>query len=181
VSGSAGEAGTCNTPDARGSARRFVADSVRFAFAGPDFQWDAVGWDGILIQTLYRPGAAGWDESIRMAEHAIRHFSERLYRYPYPHATTIEGPIAGMEYPMLTFVAGTDRENLHFTLMHELGHEWYPMLVGSGACPWMDEGQHVRTSAPRRITSAARRTATPTPGSRWRSTRSTRSRGRSSR
>ena len=142
----AGEAGTPQTRPTRGGTRtwRFVADSVRdFAFAAaPNFQWDAVGWDGILIQTLYRPGAAGWDESIRMAEHAIRHFSERFYRYPYPHATTIEGPIAGMEYPMLTFVAGTDRENLHFTLMHELGHEWYPMLVGSNErlYPWMDEG-----------------------------------------
>lgn len=143
---SAEEAGTPGTRPSRGGTRtwRFVADSVRdFAFAAaPNFRWDAVGWDGILIQTLYRPGAADWEEAIRMAAHAIRHFSERLYRYPYPHATTIEGPIAGMEYPMLTFVAGTDRENLHFTLMHELGHEWYPMLVGSNErlYPWMDEG-----------------------------------------
>lgn len=142
----AGEAGTAATRPARGGTLtwRFVADSVRdFAFAAaPNLRWDAVGWDGILIQTLYRPGAAHWEEAIRMAEHSIRHFSERWYRYPYPHATTIEGPIAGMEYPMLTFVAGTDRENLHFTLMHEFGHEWYPMLVGSNErlYPWMDEG-----------------------------------------
>jgi hypothetical protein len=123
---------------------RFAADSVRdFAFAAaPDFRWDATGWDGILVQTLYRPNAPMWDEAIRMARHTIRHFSERLYRYPYDHATVIEGPIAGMEYPMVVFVAGTTRENLHFTLMHELGHEWYPMVVGSNErlYPWMDEG-----------------------------------------
>jgi hypothetical protein len=123
---------------------RFVADSVRdFAFAAaPNWRWDAVGWNGILIETLYRPGATMWEEGIRMAQHTIRHFSERLYPYPYDHATTIEGPIAGMEYPMLTFVAGTTRENLHFTLMHELGHQWYPMIVGSNErlYPWMDEG-----------------------------------------
>ncbi|HEX9730016.1 MAG TPA: M1 family metallopeptidase [Gemmatimonadales bacterium] len=142
----ADEAGTPQTRPTRGGTRswHFVADSVRdFAFAAaPNFRWDAVGWDGILIESLYRPGAAGWEESIRMAEQSIRYFSERLYRYPYPHATTIEGPIAGMEYPMLTFVAGTDRENLHFTLMHEFGHEWYPMVVGSNErlYPWMDEG-----------------------------------------
>jgi len=142
----ADEAGTAQTRPTRGGTLtwRFAADSDRdFAFAAaPNFRWDAVGWEGILVQTLYRPGAAGWDEGIRMAEHAIRHFSEQWYRYPYPHATTIEGPIAGMEYPMLTFVAGTDRENLHFTLMHELGHEWYPMVVGSNErlYPWMDEG-----------------------------------------
>ncbi len=142
----ADEAGTPATRPARTGTLtwRFVADSVRdFAFAAaPNFRWDAVGWDGILVQTLYRPGAAGWEESIRMAEHAVRYFSGQWYRYPYPHATTIEGPIAGMEYPMLTFVAGTSRENLHFTLMHELGHEWYPMVVGSNErlYPWMDEG-----------------------------------------
>jgi hypothetical protein len=142
----ADEAGRPRTRPTRGGTLtwRFVADSVRdFAFAAaPDFRWDAVGWEGVLIQTLYRPAAAGWEEAIRMAEHAVRHFSERWHRYPYAHATTIEGPIAGMEYPMLTFVAGTDRENLHFTLMHELGHQWYPMLVGSNErlYPWMDEG-----------------------------------------
>jgi hypothetical protein len=121
-----------------------VADSVRdFAFAAaPDFRWDAAGWDGILVQTFYRPAAPLWDEAIRMARHSIQHFSQRLYRYPYPQASVIEGPIAGMEYPMIVFVAGGSRENLHFTLMHELGHEWYPMLVGSNErlYPWMDEG-----------------------------------------
>jgi hypothetical protein len=142
----AAEAGTSGTrPTGRGTLTwHFVADSVRdVAFAAaPNFRWDAVGWNGILIEALYRPNAAFWDEAIRMAQHTIRHFSERLYHYPYPHATTIEGPIAGMEYPMLTFVAGTSREDLHYTLMHEFGHEWYPMLVGSNErlYPWMDEG-----------------------------------------
>jgi hypothetical protein len=123
----------------------FVADSVRdFAFAAaPNLRWDATSWNGVLIQTFYRPQAKLWEESIRMAEHTIRHFSERLYPYPYPQASTIEGPIAGMEYPMLTFVpAGATREDLHWTLMHEFGHEWYPMIVGSNErlYPWMDEG-----------------------------------------
>jgi len=142
----AAEAGTPATrPAARGTLTwYFVADSVRdVAFAAaPNFRWDAVGWDGILIEALYRPTAVFWEEAIRMAQHTIRHFSERLYPYPYAHATTIEGPIAGMEYPMLTFVAGTSREDLHYTLMHEFGHEWYPMLVGSNErlYPWMDEG-----------------------------------------
>ncbi len=124
---------------------RFVADSVRdFAFAAaPNLRWDATSWHGVLIQTFYRPQAKLWEEAIRMAEHTIRHFSERLYPYPYPQASTIEGPIAGMEYPMLTFVpAGATREDLHWTLMHEFGHEWYPMIVGSNErlYPWMDEG-----------------------------------------
>lgn len=122
----------------------FQADSVRdFAFAmAPEVRWDAVGWDGILIQSVYRPDAPLWEEAIDMARQSIRHFSETWYRYPYPHATTIEGPIAGMEYPMLTFVAGATREELQFVLSHEFGHEWFPMVVGSNERlhPWMDEG-----------------------------------------
>ena len=124
----------------------FTADSVRdFAFAaGPTLRWDAVNYDGILVETMYRPQANLWaTEGIRMARAAIRHFSEQWYRYPYPHATTVEGPIEGMEYPMLTFVpAGPTRYDLQWTLMHEFGHEWFPMIVGSNErlYPWMDEG-----------------------------------------
>jgi Peptidase family M1 domain len=143
---SAAEAGTpAARPTSAGTLTwHFIADSVRdVAFAaGPNLRWDAVGWDGILIETLYRPNAPFWEEGIRMARHTIQYFSQRLYHYPYTHATTIEGPIAGMEYPMLTFVAGRSREDLHYTLMHEFGHQWYPMLVGSNErrYPWMDEG-----------------------------------------
>ncbi|MGD9522818.1 MAG: M1 family metallopeptidase [Gemmatimonadales bacterium] len=123
----------------------FRADSVRdFAFAaGPGLRWDASGYDGILVQTLYRSAATKWEEANRMARGAIRHFSERWMRYPYSHATSVEGPIEGMEYPMLTFVPDSPtREDLHWVLAHELGHQWFPMVVGSNErlYPWMDEG-----------------------------------------
>jgi hypothetical protein len=124
---------------------RFTAASVRdFAFAaGPDLRWDASSYDGILIQTLYRPKAKRWEEANRMAREAIKYFSEQWYRYPYPQATTVEGPIEGMEYPMLTFVPDSpSREELQWVLSHEFGHEWFPMVVGSNErlYPWMDEG-----------------------------------------
>jgi hypothetical protein len=133
-------------PSSRGRLTwRFTADSVRdFAFAAaPDFRWDASGYDGILIQTFYRPQANRWEESARMAREAIKYFSEQWYRYPYPQATTVEGPIEGMEYPMLTFVPNSpSREELQWVLSHEFGHEWFPMVVGSNErlYPWMDEG-----------------------------------------
>ena len=124
---------------------RFTADSVRdFAFAaGPAFRWEASGYKGILIETLYRPAADKWEEAQPMARGAIRGFSERWFMYPYSHATTVEGPIAGMEYPMLTFVPdGPSREDTQWALAHEFGHEWFPMVVGSNErlYPWMDEG-----------------------------------------
>jgi hypothetical protein len=133
-------------PSSRGQLTwRFTADSVRdFAFAAaPDFRWDASGYNGILIQTFYRPQANRWEESARMAREAIKYFSEQWYRYPYPQATTVEGPIEGMEYPMLTFVPNSpSREELQWVLSHEFGHEWFPMVVGSNErlYPWMDEG-----------------------------------------
>ena len=123
----------------------FTADSVRdFAFAaGPDFRWDASGYDGILIQSFYRATADRWPEVNRIGREAIKHFSEQWFRYPYPHATTVEGPIEGMEYPMLTFTPNSPtREDQQWVIAHEFGHEWFPMVVGSNErlYPWMDEG-----------------------------------------
>jgi peptidase M1-like protein len=144
----ADEAGqvTRTRPASRGALTwRFTADSVRdFAFAaGPELRWDASSYDDILIQTLYRPSATQWEEANRMAREAIKFFSDQWYRYPYPHATTVEGPIEGMEYPMLTFVPNSPtREDLQWALSHEFGHQWFPMVVGSNErlYPWMDEG-----------------------------------------
>ena len=124
---------------------RFSADSVRdFAWAAaPNFRWDASGYDGILVHTYYRPTATLWPEANRMARAAIKHYSEQWLRYPYPHASSIEGPIEGMEYPMMTFdPTGPVRTDLQWVVAHELGHQWTPMIVGSNErlYPWMDEG-----------------------------------------
>ena len=123
----------------------FTASNVRdFAWAAaPNWQWEASNLNGILIETLYRSTADKWTEAHRMARGAIKHFSEQWYRYPYSHATTVEGPVGGMEYPMLTFVSNiTTREIQQWALAHEFGHEWFPMIVGSNErlYPWMDEG-----------------------------------------
>ena len=123
----------------------YTASNVRdFAWAAaPTWQWEASNLDGIRIETLYRSSADKWTEAHRMARGAIKHFSEQWYRYPYSHATTVEGPVGGMEYPMLTFVSNnTTREIQQWALAHEFGHEWFPMIVGSNErlYPWMDEG-----------------------------------------
>ncbi len=123
----------------------FAAHNVRdFAFAaGPDFRWDASGYNGILIEDLYRPKADKWPEVNRIGREAIKYYSEQWFPYPYSHATTIEGPIEGMEYPMLTFTPNSPtREDQQWVIAHEFGHEWFPMIVGSNErlYPWMDEG-----------------------------------------
>jgi hypothetical protein len=124
---------------------RFSADSVRdFAFAAaPNFRWDASGYKGIVVSTLYRPTAPEWEEANRMVREGLRYYSEQWYPYPYSHITSIEGPIEGMEYPMMTFdPRAPSREERQWVLAHELGHQWVPMVVGSNErlYPWMDEG-----------------------------------------
>jgi hypothetical protein len=135
--------GAQRTPGTR--TWRFTAQNVRdFAWAAsPDFRWDASTWNGVQINTFYRPSAAPWEEANRMARFTIQHFSETWRQYPWPHATTVEGLIEGMEYPMITFVPAIEkREDQFWVLMHEFGHQWFPMIVGADErrYPWMDEG-----------------------------------------
>jgi len=124
---------------------RFTASGVRdFAWAaGADLRWDASTWDGILVQTFYHADATPWEEANTMVRFALRHFSGALGQYPWPQVSAIEGLIEGMEYPMVIFCPSLQkREDQYWVLMHELGHQWFPMQVGSDErrYPWMDEG-----------------------------------------
>jgi hypothetical protein len=138
------EAGKVGIPS-RTATWRFTADSVRdFAFAaGSQLRWDASGYKGALVHTLYRPSAPEWEEANKMVREALQYFSEQWYPYPYSHIASVEGPIEGMEYPMITFdPRAPSREERHWVLAHELGHQWMPMIVGTNErlYPWMDEG-----------------------------------------
>ena len=125
---------------------RFAAKNVRDVAwaAAPNFIWDASGWQGILMQSFYPPVADSiWRESTRMVRHSISHYSEKWFHYPYPTAINVNGPVGGMEYPMLVFCANRrSREGLFGVTTHELGHQWFPMVVGNNErlYAWMDEG-----------------------------------------
>lgn len=140
-------------PETRAGATatwRFRADDVRaFAFAtSRAFAWDAAiaAEDRpVLCQAFYPPEAAPlWpDEAVEMGRHSINFYSEWLYEYPYPTATNVNGVVGGMEYPMIVFCAEqNNREGLLGVTDHELGHEWFPMIVNSDERRhgWMDEG-----------------------------------------
>ncbi len=125
---------------------RFSAHNVRDVAwaAAPNFIWDASGWNGILMQSFYPPVADSiWRESTRMVRHSIKHYSEKWFSYTYPTAINVNGPVGGMEYPMIVFCANRrSREGLFGVTTHELGHEWFPMTVGNNErlYAWMDEG-----------------------------------------
>lgn len=130
---------------------KFHAANVRDAVfaASTEYQWDATSWNGILAQAYYRPAAASmWAQAADMAKMSIQEYGERWYPYPYPQISVAEanttGPLTGgMEYPMMSFNAtmGNDA-NVYSLLTHEIGHNWFPMIVGSNerTHEWMDEG-----------------------------------------
>jgi hypothetical protein len=125
---------------------RFHAENVRDAAwaASPEYLWDASKWEGVLIHAYYRPSALEtWKDAARMSRYSIGEYSTRWFRYPYPQMSAIEGPVSGMEYPMVAMEArGDNSEALFRVITHEIGHSWYPMIVGSDERrnAWMDEG-----------------------------------------
>jgi hypothetical protein len=137
----------------------FVATDVRdFAWGTSNaFVWDAtralVARDGttpdtVDIHCFYRiskPAAAWAVGGARYTRDAIERLSAYLWPYPWPQMTSIEGILddGGMEYPMATLISPwADTLSLAGDLMHETGHMWFPMQVGSNETryPWMDEG-----------------------------------------
>ena len=125
---------------------RFAARNVRDVAwaASPEYQWDASSWQGIVAQAYYRPSAADlWRDAADQSRMSIQEYSERWFRYPYPQISAVEGPVSGMEYPMLAMEAhSSDKYDLYNVVTHEIGHNWFPMIVGSNerVHMWQDEG-----------------------------------------
>ncbi len=138
----------------------FTAPDVRdFAWGASDqYVWDATrafvtdsgraSPDTVNIYSFYRrnaPAVAWVLGGARFTRDAIEQLSTYLWRYPWPTMTSMEGVLdsGGMEYPMMTVMQPwADTLSLAGDLMHETGHMWFPMQVGSNETrhPWMDEG-----------------------------------------
>jgi hypothetical protein len=125
---------------------RFTAHSVRDAVwaASPNYMWDASSWQGHMAFAYYRPSAIEpWKDAADMSRMSINEYSERWFQYPYPQISAVEGPISGMEYPMLAMEdRNPEKYSLYNVITHEIGHMWYPMIVGSNERMhmWQDEG-----------------------------------------
>ena len=141
----------------------FHADKVRdFAFASSrKFAWDAMAVEGavvnskpVMAMSLYPKEAMPlWDKySTHAIAHTIQTYSRYTCAYPYPVAWSVNGPVGGMEYPMICFNGprpekdGTYPERTKYALIgvviHEVGHNFFPMIVNSDErqWTWMDEG-----------------------------------------
>jgi hypothetical protein len=99
-----------------------------------------------LAMSVYPSESVGidrWSRSTEYLKGSIEHFSSKWYPYPYPVAINEAGIAGGMEYPGIVFDGIDDKtKTLFFVTAHEIGHNWFPMVVGSDErrYAWMDEG-----------------------------------------
>ena len=145
----------------------FKAENVRdFAWTSSrKFIWDAAGFrqdskDNPLVMAMsFYPneGEPLWSKySTEAVMHTMKVYSKYSFDYPYPTAQSINGPVGGMEYPMITFngprteleedgtrtYSRSEKEFLIGVVIHEIGHIYFPMIVNSDErqWTWMDEG-----------------------------------------
>ena len=119
--------------------------------ASPVFVWDAARInlpDGktSLAESVYPPestGADAWSRSTEYVKDTVERFSRQWYPYPWPAAINVAGFSSGMEYPGIVFDGIDDKSKALFWITaHEIGHSWFPMIVGSNERrdQFMDEG-----------------------------------------
>jgi hypothetical protein len=119
--------------------------------ASPVFVWDAARINlpegkTALAMSVYPPESVGpdaWDKSTEYVKDTIERFSRHWYPYPWPAAVSVAGFSTGMEYPGVVFDGIRDKGALLFWITaHEIGHNWFPMIVGSNERrdAFMDEG-----------------------------------------
>ncbi len=123
----------------------FHAEKVRTVAwaASKAFIHDAAGTDGILVQSVYaKEGQRIWKDSTAMLRTAIEGYNKMWFPYPYPVAINVQGAEGGMEYPMILFCRARSERGLYGVTTHEIGHNWFPMLVNTDERrhAWMDEG-----------------------------------------
>ncbi|MEZ5553348.1 MAG: M1 family metallopeptidase [Pseudomonadales bacterium] len=146
---------------------RFKADNVRdFAWASSrKFIWDAQGYQQndrdtpfVMAMSFFpKEGDPLWSRySTQAVIHTMEVYSRFSFPYPYPTAQSVNGPVGGMEYPMITFngprtelqedgertYSRGEKQFLIGVVIHEIGHTYFPMVVNSDErqWTWMDEG-----------------------------------------
>jgi hypothetical protein len=143
----------------------FKAKNVRdFAWASSrKFIWDAQGYkkdgtDTMAMSYYPKEGNPLWEKySTQAIVHTIEQYNKYSLDYPYPTAISVNGPVGGMEYPMISFngprpikdkktgeitYSKQSKYGLIGVIIHEVGHNYFPMIVNSDErqWTWMDEG-----------------------------------------
>jgi hypothetical protein len=123
---------------------------VAFA-AGKGMIWDAAKLNlpsgrKAIAMSAYPPESMGdtaWTRSTEYLKYSIEIYSKNFFEYPWNTAVSVGGAIGGMEYPGMIFNDYREvKARLWFLISHEIGHNWYPMIVGNNERKymWQDEG-----------------------------------------
>jgi hypothetical protein len=139
---------------------RYKAQNVRdFGFAtSRKFIIDAMAVDlptnkPLAISVYPKEANPLWgDLSTKAVAHTLKTYSHHTFDYPYPKAVSVSAEDQGMEYPMICwnygrpdetgFVSDRIKYGMLGVIIHEVGHNFFPMIVNSDErqWSWMDEG-----------------------------------------
>jgi len=119
--------------------------------ASTAFIWDAArvnfpsGRKGIAMSAypVESSGIDSWSRSTEYLKNSMEIYSNAYFEYPWNSATSVSGVALGMEYPGIIFCLNNlKNKNLWGDITHEIGHNWFPMIVGTNERKymWMDEG-----------------------------------------
>ena len=127
------------------SSRKFIWDAKLHEIEGGEPVWAMSYWP--------KEGHALWERySTHSVIHTLNVYGKFTFPYPYPIAISVNGPVGGMEYPMICFngprpeedgtYSARTKHGLISVIIHEVGHNWFPMIVNSDErqWTWMDEG-----------------------------------------
>jgi Peptidase family M1 domain len=126
------------------SSRKFITDAMAVKLNDKS----------VMAISLYPKEANPlWgDKSTRLVAHTLKSYSKYTFDYPYPKAISVSAADQGMEYPMICWNYGRPDEKGFVSdpikwgnagvIIHEVGHNFFPMIVNSDErqWTWMDEG-----------------------------------------
>ncbi|MBU2526226.1 MAG: M1 family metallopeptidase [Bacteroidetes bacterium] len=139
---------------------KLKAENVRdFAFAtSRKFVYDMMAVDingkRVMAVSMYpKEGNPLWEDwSTKAVASTLKSYSKYTFDYPYHKAISVHARNQGMEYPMICWNYGRPDENgkisdrvrfgMYGVIIHEVGHNFFPMIVNSDErqWAWMDEG-----------------------------------------
>lgn len=119
--------------------------------ASQAFIWDAAKVNlpsgrKCIAQSTYPVESSGqdsWSRSTEYLKNSIEIYSNKYFEYPWNSAVSVSGVALGMEYPGIIFcLSNLKNGSLWGDITHEIGHNWFPMIVGTNERKfmWMDEG-----------------------------------------
>ena len=121
--------------------------------ASKAFIWDAArvnypsGRKGLAnaVYPVESKGEHQYGRATQYLKQSIEFYSSHYFEFPWDNATAVAGVALGMEYPGIVFCMYNIKDgSLFHDVTHEIGHNWFPMIVNTNErrFMWMDEGMN---------------------------------------